>query len=106
MNAQDTVNQSVDHASKIVQGSQLNTALKTESGKVITDALAQSLVDHLDSLVWDPLSDEDVLRKVYMIRGITGAIEPIGDAIRLAISAIARNAVSQKLRGRSFNQEE
>ena len=54
----------------------------------------------------DKLSDEDILRKVYMIRGITGAIEPIGDAIKLAMSAIARNAVSQKLRGRSLNQEE
>lgn len=106
MSTQDTVNQSIDHANQIVQGSQLSTALKTDSGKVIAGAIAQAIADHLDALVWDKLSDEDILRKVYMIRGITGAIEPIGDAIKLAMSAIARNAVSQKLRGRSLNQEE
>lgn len=106
MNAQETVNQSAEQAHQLIAGSQLITAFKTDAGRVIENALAQGIVDHVDAILWEKMTDEEVLRRVYQIRGILGACDVMGDSMKLAIKAVSRNAISQKLRGRPHLQEE
>jgi len=104
--AQAVVDQAAHQTAQIIDGSKLNLAFKTDSGKVILDSMIQAVATHLDDLVHEPMSDEEVLKRVYQMRGILQVLDGMGDAIKAAIRAVSRNAVSVKLRGRTALPQE
>lgn len=106
MKSQQIVDQASAQTAQIFDGAKLSTAFKTDSGKVIFEALVQGIVTHLDDILHENLGDEECLKRLYEIKGILGVVDGMGDSIKAAIRAVSRNAVSAKLRGRTALQQE
>lgn len=98
MNAQHVVDQADAQNAQIVEGAKLGMAFKTDSGRIIAESLIEAVSNHVDTMLWENLSDENVLKVLYQIRGILEVTQSMGDAIRSAVSAVSRNAVAGRLR--------
>lgn len=74
-------------------------ALKTEPGQVIEETIVDGLSAHIDRLLSEDLSPDEILKTVYKCRGIVVAIGGVGDKIRHARGILVRRVAKQGLRG-------
>lgn len=93
----DTAQQAVNQAARIHEGASLSLAFKSEPGQIIVSAMLERLVAMLDHFVMDPLSDDQVLKSYYEMKGFLGMLDDVGVSIQRATDAVMRNGVKQRL---------
>lgn len=81
----------------VKEGAQLDMALKSEPGKIIADALLQDLINHLDAILLNDLSPDDILQRVYRCRGIVSAMGGVGQRIEYARKVVARRIARDQM---------
>jgi hypothetical protein len=94
----DPAQQAVNQATRIHEGASLSLAFKSEPGQIIVGALLERLVTMLDHFVMDPMSDDQVLKAYYEMKGLLGMLEDVGTSIQRATEAVMRNGVKQRLK--------
>ena len=93
----DTAQQAVNSAARIHEGASLSIAFRSDPGQIIVSAILERLVTKLDHFVMDPMSDDQVLKAYYEMKGLLGMLDDVGVSVQRATEAVMRNGVKQRL---------
>lgn len=102
----DDIAKSHAMAERLVFDLQTAQAVKTQSTELLANIVGHYLMERLDQILQEEMTDAKLLSRIHEIRGTLRALGEIGDSVRSAHTYLAKKAVRDRMGLRPQSEEE